>query len=37
LTAKVLSAGYNRNEAALVVSVEVTSQAGRAATANVVV
>jgi len=37
LTAKVLSAGYNRNEAALIVSVELTSQAGRAATANVMV
>jgi len=37
LAAKVVSAGYNRNEAALVVSVEVTSQAGRAARANVVI
>lgn len=37
LAAKVVSAGYNRNEAALVVSVEITSQAGRAARANVVV
>lgn len=37
LTARVLSAGYNRNEAALVVSVELTSQAGRAAVANVTV
>ena len=37
LTAKVLSAGFNKNEAALVVSVELTSQAGRAAVANVTV
>jgi len=37
LAAKIVSAGYNRNEAALVVSVEITSQAGRAARANVVV
>ena len=35
LTAKVTKAGYNRAEATLVVSVELTSQAGRAATANV--
>lgn len=35
LAAKVLSAGFNKSEGALVVSVEVTSQAGRAATANV--
>ena len=35
LLAQVTQAGYNRAEAALVVSVEVTSQAGRAATANV--
>lgn len=37
LSAKVLSAGFNRNEAALVVSVEITSQSGKAALANVVV
>jgi len=35
LAAKVTKAGYNKSEAALVVSVELTSQAGRAATANV--
>jgi len=35
LAAKILTAGFNRSEGALVVSVEVTSQAGRAATANV--
>lgn len=37
LQAKVLKAGFNRNEAALVVSVELTSQAGRAVTANLMV
>jgi hypothetical protein len=37
LSAKVLSAGFNRAEAALIVSVELTSQAGRAAIANVAV
>lgn len=37
LSARVISAGYNRNEAALVVSVELTSQAGRSATTNVMV
>lgn len=37
LRAVVTSAGYNRQEAALVVSVEITSQTGRAALANVVV
>ena len=37
LAAKVLSANFNRAEAALVVSVELTSQAGRSATANVMV
>lgn len=37
LTARVTQAGYNRAEAALIVSVELTSQAGRAATANVMV
>jgi len=37
LAAKVVSAGYNKGEAALVVSVELTSQAGRVATANVVI
>lgn len=37
LAARVLSAGYNRNEAALIVSVELTTQAGRAAVANVTV
>jgi hypothetical protein len=37
LAAKVLSADFNRAEAALVVSVELTSQAGSSATANVMV
>jgi hypothetical protein len=37
LSARVLSAGFNKNESALVVSVELTSQAGRAAVANVTV
>jgi hypothetical protein len=37
LAANVKSASYNRQEAALIVSVELTSQAGRAATANIVV
>jgi hypothetical protein len=37
LAAKVLSAAFNRNESALVVSVEITSQAGKAAKANLVV
>ncbi len=37
LAATVTRAGYNRAEAALVVSVEITSQAGRAATANLLV
>jgi hypothetical protein len=37
LSAKVLRAAYNRSEEALVVSVELTSQAGRAATANITV
>lgn len=37
LSAKIVSAGYNREEAALVVSIEITSQAGRAARANVAV
>lgn len=37
LSAVVTRAGYNRAEAALVVSVEITSQAGRAATANLLV
>ncbi len=36
LSATVTSAAYNRAEAALVVSVELVSQAGKAATANVV-
>lgn len=35
LAAKVLRANYSKSEAALVVSLELTSQAGRAATANV--
>lgn len=34
LSAKVLSSGFNRQEGALVVTVELTSQAGRAALAN---
>lgn len=34
LSAKVLRAGYNRNEGALAVAIEITSQAGRAALAN---
>lgn len=37
LSATVLSAGYNRDQAALVVSVEITSQTGRTALANVAV
>lgn len=37
LTATVLSAGFNKNETALVVSTEITSQTGRAALANLVV
>jgi hypothetical protein len=37
LSARVLSAGYNEQEAALVVSVEIVSQTGRPALANVVV
>lgn len=37
LAAKVLKAGYNRQESALVVSLEITSQAGRAAVANLMV
>ena len=37
LSAKVLSGGFNKNEAALVVSVELTSQALKAAIANVTV
>ena len=37
LSAKVISAQYNRQEEALVVSVEVLSQTGRSAIANVVV
>jgi hypothetical protein len=35
LSAKVLRAGFNKEEGGLVVSVEITSQAGRAATANI--
>ena len=35
LAAKVTQSSYNKNETALVVSVELTSQAGRAALANV--
>lgn len=35
LSSRVTQAGYNRAEAALIVSVELTSHAGRAATANV--
>jgi hypothetical protein len=34
LSAKVVSSGFNREEGAILVSVEITSQAGRAATAN---
>jgi hypothetical protein len=34
LAARVVSSGFNREEGAILVSVEVTSQAGRAATAN---
>jgi hypothetical protein len=37
LAAKVLSAGFNRAESALIVSVELTSHAGRAAVANLTV
>jgi hypothetical protein len=37
LNAKVKSSSFNKNEAALIVSVELTSQAGRAALANVVI
>lgn len=37
LSARVTAAKYNRQEAALVVSVELTSQTGRSALANVVV
>lgn len=36
LAARVTRSAYNKNESALVVSVELTSQAGRAAVANVV-
>jgi len=36
LSAKVTRSSFNKNESALIVSVELTSQAGRAATANVV-
>jgi hypothetical protein len=36
LSARITNSSYNKNEAALVVSVELTSQAGRAAVANVV-
>ena len=35
LSAKVTAATYNRTESALIVSIELTSQAGKAATANV--
>jgi len=35
LTARVLSVGFNRNEAALLATIEITSQAGRAAKARV--
>lgn len=35
LAAKVVSAGFNKNELALIASIEVTSQAGKAATASV--
>lgn len=34
LTAKVLSAGFNKNETAIIASIEVVSQAGRAAVAR---
>jgi hypothetical protein len=37
LAAKVLAASFNRNESALLVSLELTSQAGRAAVVNVTV
>jgi hypothetical protein len=37
LSANVTSAGYNRQEGALIVSVELTSHAGRSATANIMV
>lgn len=37
LAARVISAAYNQQEAALVVSVEITSQSGRTALANLVV
>lgn len=37
LAASVTAASYNQTEAALIVSVELTSQAGRAATANIMV
>jgi hypothetical protein len=36
LSARITKSSFNKNESALVVSVELTSQAGRAATANVV-
>ena len=34
LSARVISSSFNRSEGALLVSVEITSQAGRAALAN---
>ena len=34
LAAKIVSAGFNKSEGALIVSLEITSQAGRAAVAN---
>lgn len=37
LAAKVTAANFNRAEAALIVTVEITSQAGRSATANIMV
>jgi hypothetical protein len=37
LSAKVLSSAFDYSSSALIVSVEITSQAGRAATANLVV
>jgi hypothetical protein len=37
LAAKVTAANFNRSEAALIVTVEITSQAGRSATANIMV
>lgn len=37
LLARVTRAGYDRTEAALIVSLELTSQAGQAATANVMI